>query len=159
MLTSLLNLKLRSDMARHIQVFLVIILYMVLCSSHSIPDFHLTILHTGDITGSFQQFNSVGDTCSTEDDRLGDCVGGVARQATVIKDVRNERIGQEDANFLLLDSGDLFSGKWFDVYKGKATSHFMNELQYDAMVSLGVALQSVPLVYLAVSVAYRLQSN
>ena len=38
-------------------------------------------------------------------------------------------------NVLLLDAGDQFVGEWFSVYKGNATSHFMNELGYDAMVS------------------------
>ncbi len=101
--------------------------HMTSCSSHN---FHLTILHTSDVTGSFQQFDSEGNTCSPEKDTLGECLGGVARQTTVVKNVRREK----DTNVLLLDSGDRFDGEWFDVYKGKATSHFMNELEYDAMV-------------------------
>ncbi len=40
------------------------------------------------------------------------------------------------SNIILLDSGGQFTGTlWFYKYAGQATSHFMNQLQYDAMVT------------------------
>ena len=37
---------------------------------------------------------------------------------------------------LLLDAGDEFQGSlWYYIHRGVAVVHFMNELQYDAMVS------------------------
>ena len=40
-------------------------------------------------------------------------------------------------NVLLLDAGDAYQGTiWFYVYRGMATAHFMNLLEYDAMVSI-----------------------
>ena len=97
-------------------------------------EFHLTILHTSDVTASFEQFDIEGEECSEEEDMNGECLGGIPRRGTVINEVRNER---DDINVLLLDGGDAFVGEWFNVYKGEATSHFMNKLGYDAMVSLG----------------------
>ncbi|XP_072023582.1 snake venom 5'-nucleotidase-like [Amphiura filiformis] len=93
-------------------------------------DLHLTILHTSDVTSSFEQFNTDGDKCTDDEDARGECLGGVPRRGTVINGVRNER---DDINVLLLDGGDQFVGEWFNVYKGEATSYFMNRLGYDAM--------------------------
>ncbi|XP_072043475.1 5'-nucleotidase-like [Amphiura filiformis] len=109
-------------------------LYMTSCLSYNSNNFHLTILHTSDVTASFEQFNSAGETCSEQEERNDECLGGVARRGSVIEEVRNEQ-GHDgaDLNVLLLDGGDQFVGEWFNVYKGKATSHFMNKLGYDAM--------------------------
>ncbi|XP_072043474.1 snake venom 5'-nucleotidase-like [Amphiura filiformis] len=109
-------------------------LYMTSCLGYNSNNFHLTILHTSDVTASFEQFNSAGENCSEQEERNDECLGGVARRGSVIEEVRNEQ-GHDgtDLNVLLLDGGDQFVGEWFNVYKGNATSHFMNKLGYDAM--------------------------
>ncbi|XP_072041324.1 snake venom 5'-nucleotidase-like [Amphiura filiformis] len=107
------------------------LLYGLILACNAHQDFHLTILHTFGVTSSFEQFDSSGDECSPEEDQNGECFGGVARRGTVINDVRNER---NDINVCLLDSGGQFTGRWFDYYKGTATSSFMKDLGYDAMV-------------------------
>lgn len=95
-------------------------------------DLHLTIIHTADVSSRFEQFVSSGANCTESQAQMGLCFGGVARRRTAIEKVRNER---DDINVLLLDAGDQFVGAWFNHYEGRATSHFMNRLGYDAMVS------------------------
>ena len=58
------------------------------------------------------------------------CYGGVARRVTALRNLRRIH-----PNLVLLDAGDQFQGTlWFMVHKGRAASHFMNRIQYDAMV-------------------------
>lgn len=91
--------------------------------------FNLTILHTNDLHSAFEQFNAYNLPCSEDDIERKTCFGGVARRATVVKEIRRENKG-----VLLLDAGDAFQGSaWFNVYGGAAASYFMNLLQYDAM--------------------------
>ena len=93
---------------------------------------NVTILHTNDIHGRFEQFDSNSVDCSSENAGAGRCFGGVARRLTVINEVRAER----GSNVLLLDGGDQFIGtSWFLHYRGEASAYFMNKLNYDAMVS------------------------
>ncbi|XP_072042366.1 5'-nucleotidase-like [Amphiura filiformis] len=111
-------------------IFLIVGL-IVACNARQ--DFNLTILHTFGVISSFEQFDSSGDECSPEENQNGECFGGVARRGTAINGVRNEG---DDINVCLLDSGNPFTGglpTWFDHYKGRATSYFMNQLGYDAM--------------------------
>ena len=98
-------------------------------------DLHLTILHTTDVSSRFEHFDTGGKNCTEEQDMLGMCFGGVPRRGTIIKKVRQER--ENDINVLLLDAGDQFVGTWYNFFRGKATSYFMNQLGYDAMVSVG----------------------
>ncbi|XP_072041639.1 snake venom 5'-nucleotidase-like isoform X2 [Amphiura filiformis] len=93
-------------------------------------DFHLTLLHTTDVSSRFEQFLSSGMNCTESQAEMGKCFGGVARRATAINKVRNER---NDINVLLLDAGDQFVGTWFNFFEGEATSYFMNLLGYDVM--------------------------
>ena len=91
--------------------------------------FQLTILHTNDTHGRIDQFTEVGSRCTPADVAEDRCVGGVARRATIIKQIR-----AEGGNVLLLDGGDQFQGTLFYTkYKGKEASTFMNLLGYDAM--------------------------
>ena len=91
--------------------------------------FQLTILHTNDTHGRIDQFTEVGSRCTPADVAEDRCVGGVARRATIIKQVRSE-----GGNVLLLDGGDQFQGTLFYTkYKGEEASTFMNLLGYDAM--------------------------
>ena len=94
--------------------------------------FELTILHTNDVHARFEQFDKYTIKCDDLDAREGKCFGGVARRATLIKQIR-----AEVDNVLLLDGGDQFQGtNWYYVHRGKAAAHFANKLGYDVMVSL-----------------------
>ncbi|NDJ59746.1 MAG: multifunctional 2',3'-cyclic-nucleotide 2'-phosphodiesterase/5'-nucleotidase/3'-nucleotidase [Chloroflexi bacterium] len=78
--------------------------------------FELTILHTND-SHSHHEPNSDGD-------------GGIARQATVMNQIR----GEVD-NLLLLSAGDRFTGTLFhQQYRGADQIQIMNLLGYDALV-------------------------
>ncbi|MDZ4768266.1 MAG: 5'-nucleotidase C-terminal domain-containing protein [Chloroflexota bacterium] len=77
--------------------------------------FDLTILHTND-THAAHESNANGD-------------GGVARQATVVKQVRDE-----GGNVVLIDAGDRFTGSLFhQQYRGADQVRIMNLLDYDVM--------------------------
>lgn len=92
--------------------------------------FKLTILHTNDIHSRFEETTAFGGQCFARDRIAGKCYGGVARRATIIKQIR-----QKEKNVILLDAGDAMTGTlWYDVYKGNVTWTMMNELNYDAMV-------------------------
>ncbi len=89
----------------------------------------LTILHTNDIHARLSEFNSFGNPCSPEESKQQVCFGGVARQATAIK-----RIRENEKNVLLLDAGDQFQGTLFyTTFKGAPFAQFMNQLGYNAM--------------------------
>ena len=78
--------------------------------------FQLTIMHTNDTHAHHLPQGRSGD-------------GGVARQATVVKSIR-----EEVANSLLLDAGDRFTGTLFHkYYQGRENIQLMNALGYDAM--------------------------
>jgi 5'-nucleotidase len=84
-------------------------------SAQDEPTFALTIMHTND-THAEHLPGSNGN-------------GGVARQLTVVKQIRAEA-----ANSLLLDAGDRFTGSLFhQQYKGQDNVQIMNLLGYDAM--------------------------
>ncbi|XP_028411615.1 5'-nucleotidase-like [Dendronephthya gigantea] len=91
--------------------------------------FKLTILHTNDIHGRFEEIDSRGFIC----ERIkGACFGGVARIATVVKDAR-----KKERNVVFVDGGDRFTGTiWSDVYEGNASLVFFNALNYTA-ITLG----------------------
>lgn len=92
---------------------------------------NLTIIHTNDVHARFEQFDKYSVSCDDEDAQDGKCFGGVARRATMIKQIR-----AEEDHVLLLDGGDQFQGtNWFYVHRGKAAAHFTNKLGYDVMVS------------------------
>ncbi|XP_071505522.1 snake venom 5'-nucleotidase-like [Diadema antillarum] len=102
-----------------------LVIWTTLCQA----EFELTVLHTNDVHARFEQFNRYGSECSQEEAADQECFGGVARRVTKINEIRR----QVD-NVVLLDGGDQFQGTmWFFIYKGDATSHFMNIVGYDAM--------------------------
>ncbi len=77
--------------------------------------FALTLLHTNDT-------HAAHDPSSTGD-------GGVARQATVVNQIR-----AEGGNVLLVDAGDRFTGSLFhQQYRGADQIQIMNALGYDVM--------------------------
>ncbi|XP_071998115.1 5'-nucleotidase [Engystomops pustulosus] len=87
--------------------------------------FQITILHTNDVHARVEQTNRDSGKCGNP----ADCYGGVARRLTKINEIRANH-----KNVLLLDGGDQFQGTiWFNYYKGREASSFMNHLRYDAM--------------------------
>ena len=96
---------------------------------HTCALYRLTILHTNDVHSRIDQTSKYGAKCHSLDDR--DCYGGVARLKAKVDEMRNR-----DPNVLLLDAGDQFQGtSWYTHYRGNASSHFMNLVDYDVMVS------------------------
>ena len=78
-----------------------------------------------------EETNVRGFLCNPSDAQAGECYGGMARKATMIKKIRSET-----KNVLLISGGDVLTGTiWYRVYRGNATRFFMNELGYDIMVS------------------------
>ena len=97
-----------------------------------VQGFSLTVLHTNDNHARFEETDAYGFLCYPRDAQAGKCFGGMARRETMIK-----RIRSQSPNVLLVSAGDVFTGTlWYQVYRGNATRMFMNELGYDAMVSV-----------------------
>lgn len=95
-----------------------------------VQSFSLTLLHTNDNHGRFEETDTYGFLCYPRDAKAGKCFGGMARRSTMLK-----RIRAQEKNVLLVSGGDVFTGTlWYQVYRGNATSRFMNELGYDAVV-------------------------
>ncbi|HEY0407947.1 MAG TPA: metallophosphatase, partial [Pyrinomonadaceae bacterium] len=83
----------------------------------------ITILHTND------QHSQI-DPLPANDRYAGK--GGVARRATLVKQIR-----RENANTLLVDAGDSFQGTpYFNLYKGEVEYKAMSAVGYD-VVTLG----------------------
>lgn len=79
----------------------------------------LTILNTNDTHSHFEPFPPGSKYAG---------LGGIARRATLIKEVR-----AENPNTLLLDAGDSFEGTpYFEFYKGVLSYKLMSDLGYDA---------------------------
>nr|XP_040015971.1 LOW QUALITY PROTEIN: 5'-nucleotidase [Gasterosteus aculeatus aculeatus] len=85
----------------------------------------LVLLHTNDVHARVEETSVHSGKCGG-----GACFGGVARRSSAIQTVR-----AKERHVLLLDAGDQFQGTvWFNYYKGAEAAHFMNNLNYDAMV-------------------------
>jgi 5'-nucleotidase len=88
------------------------------CSSFSKK--HITILHTNDVHSHIDPFPTDHATFAN--------MGGLARRATLISQIRNE-----NPNTLLLDAGDIFQGTpYFNFYGGELEFKLMSTLRYDA---------------------------
>ena len=80
---------------------------------------HITILHTNDVHSYIDPFPL--------DHPRNPNMGGVARRATLIEEIR-----KENPNVLLLDSGDIFQGTpYFNYYGGELEFKLMSMMQYD----------------------------
>ena len=80
----------------------------------------LTILHTNDMHSRIEPFPL--------DDRRFAGMGGMARRATMVEQIR-----QEEEHVLLLDAGDIFQGTpYFNFYGGELEFKLMTEMGYDA---------------------------
>ena len=106
------------------------IFVMLIISVQNTYQLELTILHTNDVHARYEEFDRGTLKCNR--DGYETCYGGVARRATMVKQIRDE-MGD---SVLFLDGGDQFEGTlWFYVYDGHSASFFMNKLGYDVMVS------------------------
>ena len=104
-------------MHRNAALILAVVLSLALIAPLGAQDdsYELTIMHTNDVHAEH------------EPARNGD--GGSARQATVVRQIRDEV-----ANHLLLDGGDRFTGTLFHIqWLGQDSAQIMNMIGYDAM--------------------------
>jgi 5'-nucleotidase len=84
----------------------------------------LTILHTNDVHSHIDPFPA--------DDPKNPDMGGAARRATIIEQIRSE-----NTNVLLLDAGDIFQGTpYFNYYGGELEFRLMSMMQYN-LATLG----------------------
>lgn len=80
----------------------------------------ITILHTNDVHSHIEPF--------PKNDPKHPNLGGAARRAAIINDIRNT-----EKNVLLLDAGDIFQGTpYFNKYLGELDFKLMSLMQYDA---------------------------
>ena len=80
----------------------------------------LTILHTNDVHSRIEPFPMDGSR--------NQGLGGVARRAALIKEIR-----AVEKNVLLLDAGDIFQGTpYFNLYGGEVEMKLMSAMGYDA---------------------------
>ncbi len=80
----------------------------------------LTILHTNDVHSRIEPFPMDGSR--------NQGLGGVARRAALIKNIRAEQ-----KNVLLLDAGDIFQGTpYFNMFGGELEFKLMSDMGYDA---------------------------
>ena len=81
---------------------------------------HITILHTNDVHSHIDPFPGSHSSYPN--------LGGVARRATLINQIR-----KENPNTLLFDAGDIFQGTpYFNFYGGELEFKLMSMLKYDA---------------------------
>ncbi len=80
----------------------------------------ITILHTNDVHSRIDPFPLDGSRNAG--------LGGVARRATLIEQIR-----KDEKHVLLLDAGDMFQGTpYFNLYGGELELKLMSKLGYDA---------------------------
>ncbi|MFB2120169.1 bifunctional UDP-sugar hydrolase/5'-nucleotidase [Parapedobacter sp. 2B3] len=80
----------------------------------------LTILHTNDVHSRIEPFPMDGSR--------NQGLGGVARRATLVEQIRREQ-----RNVLLLDAGDMVQGTpYFNLFGGKVELELMSKMGYDA---------------------------
>lgn len=97
-------------------LFVLLMISRGLTSQAQNEGFSLTILHTNDTHAHY--------IVDAEDE------GGAARQATIVKEIR-----EESDHVLLLDGGDRFTGSNLHSYhQGQDSAQVMSELGYDGMV-------------------------
>ena len=79
----------------------------------------------------FEETSALSTKCSPKDAAAKKCYGGFPRLATLIRQARNSSMPT-----LFLNAGDTYQGSaWFNVYKWKIVSKFLDILSPDAIVS------------------------
>jgi 5'-nucleotidase len=96
-------------------------------------DFTLHILHVNDVHSRIEQVNAFGSTCGANDAAEGKCLGGAARMATKIAELR-DGFRAAGGNVIVLDAGDQFQGSlMYTTYKGAVEAEMMERIGFDAM--------------------------
>lgn len=107
----------------------------VLCETFRVPEvssnqrdlFGLSIIHINDFHARFEQTDIYSGTCW--EGQEASCVGGIARIATVVK-----RLIEERPNPVFLNAGDNFQGTlWYTKFKWNVTAQLLNMLPHDAL--------------------------
>uniref|UniRef100_A0A023GPH5 5'-nucleotidase n=1 Tax=Amblyomma triste TaxID=251400 RepID=A0A023GPH5_AMBTT len=107
---------------------LLALLPLVLLPS-AVAQFTATVLHTNDVHGRFEQVTPAGTRCTEQAAREHQCVGGIARQKTLVN-----RTLASGANVLFLNAGDYYQGSiWFYVLGPPIVVDAVNYLGHDAM--------------------------
>ncbi|CAM3491398.1 metallophosphoesterase [Pontibacter korlensis] len=89
-------------------------------SAEAAQSINLTILHTND---QHSRIDPLPD-----DGRKYGGMGGMARRATLIEQIR-----KQESNVLLLDCGDIWQGTpYFNFFNGELEYKLMSEMKYDA---------------------------
>ncbi|KAL1425887.1 hypothetical protein MTO96_018772 [Rhipicephalus appendiculatus] len=92
-------------------------------------DFTATVLHTNDVHGRFEQITASGTRCTKQAAEAQQCVGGIARQKTVVS-----QAAASGANVLFLNAGDYYQGSiWYYVLGAPIVAEAVNYLAHDAM--------------------------
>ncbi|MFN2529688.1 MAG: bifunctional UDP-sugar hydrolase/5'-nucleotidase [Pyrinomonadaceae bacterium] len=90
------------------------------CLSRLASDTVITVLHTNDTHSQIDPISASDKTYPNK--------GGVARRATLVKQMRSQ-----NPNTLLIDAGDAFQGTpYFNYYKGEVEYRSMSAIGYDA---------------------------
>ncbi|KAL6046142.1 GTPaseactivator protein for Ras-like GTPase [Balamuthia mandrillaris] len=90
-------------------------------------EFHLSVLATGNTLAQVLPVDDLGTACPPS--RTEACIGGVARRATTIEQVR-----AEEEHTLLLEAGSLFQGSlYYFLFEGEELAFYYRRLGYDAI--------------------------
>lgn len=97
-------------------------------------DVSFLIMHNNDMHARFEQTSRNSGTCKIK--RKGECVGGFARVAHVLRDARAAADSGVGPKVIYLNAGDTYTGTaWYAVHKWRIVVDFLNVLMPDAMVS------------------------
>lgn len=95
----------------------------------ALGEFTATVLHTNDVHGRFEQVSPSGVRCSERAALAETCVGGIARQKTLVQQTIDS-----GANVLFLNTGDYYQGSiWFYILGAEIVVDAVNYLKHDAM--------------------------
>ncbi|KAL6259900.1 hypothetical protein P5V15_009811 [Pogonomyrmex californicus] len=95
-------------------------------------EFTIRIVHTNDMHSRFEETSQLSTACTPADSKAGKCYGGFARIATLVRQAKSE-----SPSTIFLNAGDTYQGTvWYNKYKWRAVTWFMNLLAPDA-ISLG----------------------
>ncbi|XP_064489181.1 protein 5NUC-like [Ornithodoros turicata] len=89
----------------------------------------LTVLHNNDVHGRFEEVMPGGSRCTQKAAAEGLCVGGIARQKTVVN-----RAKSINSRTLFLNAGDYYQGSlWYYLLGADIVVRAVNYLKHDAM--------------------------